>query len=133
MTYETPCQRDENDPDDWFIGQDGKQYGDDEFVTEEEAERIAKSVLIKADETPEDHQARVAAAVRQVHNARRRDALARRRRAKQACGECYFRTNCLDQALRDEHHNGTWGGYFEEELRQLRLEISRRKRRRSTE
>lgn len=91
MTYQTPCQNPDNDPNDWFIGRDGKQYPDDPFDTEEQSEAAAK-----------------------------REALIRRRRARAACYECYFRMQCLDIALEDHESHGTWGGYYEEELRQIR-------------
>lgn len=32
MTYVPPCARPENDPDDWFIERDGRQYPDDQMT-----------------------------------------------------------------------------------------------------
>lgn len=130
MTYQTPCSSPDSDPNDWFIGRDGKQYADDEFLTQEERDRIGRSVLRKGGESDYDHETRVDAAIRQAEASRKRAAIQRRRHAKEACHGCYFRTACLDQALDQDQQHGTWGGYYEEELRQIRLEIARRRRRR---
>lgn len=131
MTYQSPCASPENDPNDWFISKDGKQYADDEFLSQEDRDRIAKTVLAKPGEDAVEHETRVDAAIRQAEATRKRAALARRRHAKEACHDCYFRTACLDRALSEEQYHGTWGGYYEEELREIRREISRRKRRRA--
>lgn len=42
----TPCSDPANDPDDWFIGRDGRQYSEDQ-LTEEEFE-VAKAKRIAA-------------------------------------------------------------------------------------
>lgn len=131
---DTPCSASGIDPDDWFIGRDGKQYPDDEFLTEAERRGISRSVLPIGGETAEAHQERVDRALRAAEADRRRAALQRRRKAREACYSCPLRGECLDQALREEQNHGTWGGYYEEELREIRREISRRKRaRRSPE
>lgn len=130
MTYVRPCQEPENDPDDWFISRDGKQYPDDDFLTEDEVRGITKSVLPIQGETAEEHRDRVDRALNVAEADRKRRALTARRHAKEACFGCYFRTQCLDRALNEEQMHGTWGGYYEEELREIRREISRRKRRR---
>lgn len=129
MTYQTPCSSPQNDPNDWFISRDGKQYADDEFLTEDEAARVRRSVLRKPGESEYDHETRVDAALRQAESARKRKAIQKRRHAKEACFDCYFRTSCLDRALDEEQTHGTWGGYYEEELRQIRSERARRRRR----
>lgn len=96
MTYQKPCASQENDPDDWFIGKDGRQYPDEEL--EPEAEKAA---------------------------------LVRRRHAKDACFvDCLVRTRCLQLALDRPEPHGTWGGYYEEELRVIRTEIARRNKKR---
>lgn len=128
MTYQPPCSDPTSNPDAWFISRDGKQYADDEFLTQDERDRIAKAVLRKTGESDFDHETRVDAAIRQAEATRKRKALAARRHAKEACHGCYFRTACLDRALTEGQAHGTWGGYFEEELREIRREISRRKR-----
>lgn len=91
-----PCERPENDPEDWFIERDGKQYPDDEMPVP--------------------------------------NALKRRRHAKDACHtECYFRLQCLDLALQNPTPAtyGTWGGYYPEELREIRKVRDDRAARRS--
>ncbi len=133
MSLDLPCQDPGNDPDDWFIGRDGKQYPDEDFLSEDEVQRISKSVLAKDGETAEEHRDRVDAALGAAERSRRRQALQRRRHAKEACFGCPFRVGCLDKALAEPTPatHGTWGGYFEEELRTIRLEIGRRKRKRA--
>lgn len=126
------CSDPANDPNDWFISKDGKQYADDEFLTAAERAGLEKSVLPIEGESAEDHQARVDKAIYQAESARKRANLQRRRHAKEACQTgCYFRTQCLDQALNNNEVHGTWGGYYEEELRAIRIEIARRKRNRA--
>lgn len=41
-------------------------------------------------------------------------------RAKQVCGECLVRTECLDFALETNQDSGVWGGLSEEERRAIR-------------
>lgn len=132
MTYQPPCSDPDRNADDWFLGRDGKQYPDDEFLTEAERRGVAASVLRLEGDTDVDHEDRVALALRHAEGYRRRRALTARRHAREACHECYFRTSCLDRAIEEEHAHGTWGGYYEEELREIRREIARRKRARST-
>jgi hypothetical protein len=133
MTHQTPCSNPENDPDDWFIGRDGKQYADEDFLSEAEERGLARSVLPIAGESPEEHEERVNTAIRVATAERRRKALAARRHAREKCHtECYFRAQCLEQALDQDQQHGTWGGYYEEELREIRREIARRKRGRRT-
>lgn len=132
MTYQTPCSSPENDSNDWFISRDGKQYPDDDFLTDAEVAGLTKSVLRIDGETAEDHRDRVDAALAVASAERRRSALISRRQAKDKCHtDCYFRTQCLDRALVEHQDHGTWGGYFEEELREIRKEISRRKKNRT--
>lgn len=124
MTVKTPCRDPENNPDDWFIGRDGKQYPDDELVTEEDLAAHLAEVDPHGTRSTEE----VARIFERLKSDARRDALQRRRHAREACHEdCYFRTNCLDLAMRNVMEHGTWGGYFEEDLRGLRLEIARRR------
>lgn len=123
----TPCWETGIDPDDWFISRDGKQYPDDEFLTEVEKANIARSVLPKADETEDEHTERVDRAIRAAVADRRRAALQRRRKAREACYDCPVRLQCLDLALEGNIQHGTWGGYYEEEIREIRREIKRRR------
>lgn len=127
MTYQPPCK---TNSDDWFLSKDGKQYVDDDFLTEAEVKSITRSVLPLEDETTEKYRDRVDTAIKVAEADRKRRALQRRRHAKEACHECYFRTQCLDQALTQDQQHGTWGGYYEEELREIRREKARRDRRR---
>lgn len=123
-----PCWQTGANPDDWFISRDGKQYPDEEFLTDAEKRAIGKTVLGLAGESYDDHQARVARAIRAVEADRRRAALQRRRKAKEACLACPMRDECLRLALDGNFQHGTWGGLYEEELRELRRRISARKR-----
>lgn len=125
MTYQTPCNRPENDPDDWFISRDGRQYAYDDLLNEEEKQSIIEKIKLG------DEDAAVEVYDRALDRAEadaKTAALQKRRHAKEACYGCYLRMQCLDLALdRDEQH-GTWGGYYEEELREIRRKIARRKR-----
>lgn len=128
MTYQTPCQRPENEADDWFIGKDGKQYVDDEFVSNEEVAQI-RADLDPANYT--DHEAAVEAEVRRREDRRQRAALQRRRRARDKCHvECILRLQCLGENL--ELPYGTAGGYYEEERRQIVTLRNERESRRRT-
>lgn len=99
MTYQTPCSSPENNPDDWFINASGKQYAED------------------FDDLPEDE------AAEQV-----KVNLAARQHAKHLCFErCIARVDCLRRGLDEGHAHGIWGGYFEEEMREIRKEQARRK------
>lgn len=128
----TPCGDPANDPNDWFINPAGKQYPDDEFLSKAEVRAISLSVLVKPGESSEDHEGRVNAALGAAVRDRRRRALQARRHAKEACQECPIILECLQQALEEPTPatHGTWGGYYEEELRDIRIEKSRRRRRR---
>jgi hypothetical protein len=124
-----PCADHENhDPNDWFISKDGKQYPDDDLLTDDD--RLA--ILEAANEQGLEGQVRVEFIEKAEDRAEvdaKKAALQRRRHAREKCHtDCYFRTQCLGQALDGEQSHGTWGGYYEEELRQIRLEIGRRKR-----
>lgn len=113
---QTPCQR--GNPEDWYISRDGKQYGDESFLTAEEERKIAMTVLWLADETLEAHQDRVTARIAAIGRDRRRKALQKRRHAREACLlTCPVRVQCLDGAVERREFHGTWGGLFEEDLR----------------
>lgn len=118
MSIQTPCSVSET-PDDWFIGRDGKQYPDEEFLTADEKRRIRRSVLGIRGETPEQHEARASRAINAATNDRRRRSLGARRRAREACLACPIRVACLDEAIDKQHDHGTWGGLFEEDRREL--------------
>lgn len=121
-----PC-KESGDPDDWFIGRDGKQYPDQEFVHIEDVavhihdampDRDPESVTVDEVDEIMEHLERDA----------KREALIRRRKARDKChNECLFRTRCLDLAITTGAAYGTWGGYYEEEVRVLQAEIRRRK------
>ena len=123
----TPCKT--GDPDDWFVRPDGKQYPFDEILDHAERRRIALSVLARADESAESLLERREAAIRAAERSHRRAALIRRRKAREACHlECPVRTQCLELAMETRPGSGTWGGYYEEELAQIFLELDRRRR-----
>lgn len=131
MSFVAPCKRPDRDPDDWFIGRDGKQYPDDDLVPAEQVAEIRSAVVRLMGESGEQFRDRQDAAVGAFERDARRAALARRRHAKEACHEvCIMRLNCLDTALSNPKQAafGTWGGYYEEELRELRIGIKRRNR-----
>jgi hypothetical protein len=124
----SPCADRKNDPQDWFIRQDGKQYPDDIVLTEAERAGVARSVLRIGGETFEEHEARIARAINAAVNNRKRAALIRRRQAKDLCWSgCPIREGCLAQALERGEMHGTWGGYLEEELVQIRRRRGRRR------
>jgi len=49
-------------------------------------------------------------------------------RARQVCGECPVRIECLDFALDTNQDSGVWGGLSEEERRVIRRQRSGRNR-----
>ena len=124
--YLTPCQRPENNPEDWFIEKDGRQYADEDLLSHAEMQAVSNAALA---EHGEDLDA-IEAAIDAADEAAVKANLVRRRHAKDACYECYFRTQCLEVALTERPNHGTWGGYYPEELRQvIRLRDERQKRR----
>lgn len=120
-----PCQESET-PDDWFISRDGKQYTDEELLTDEDRYMAWSSIenAERRELTTEEKDRAIDRAEAEV----KRINLQRRRHAREACHDCLFRTRCLDRALREGIEHGTWGGYFEEQIREIRREISRRRR-----
>lgn len=122
-----PCADPANDPNDWFISRDGKQYSDDDFLTDDD--RI--EILERANEFGLEGEERIAfieSAQDDLEAEAKKDALRRRRWAKDKCFvECYFRLHCLDRALREQPSHGTWGGYDEDELKVLYEKINNRK------
>lgn len=48
--------------------------------------------------------------------------------AKEVCGECPVKVDCLDYALETNQDSGIWGGTSEEERRTLRRRIAGRER-----
>lgn len=110
MTFVPPCRRPENNPDDWFIEKDGRQYEDDVLVPDSELEKVAFEARALYVEGREDLILRAA--------------LRRRRQAKEKCfNECIarVRTACLGDALEAGMTDyGTRGGYYPEELRKIK-------------
>lgn len=49
-------------------------------------------------------------------------------RAKEVCGECAVKSECLEFALETNQDTGIWGGTSEDERRQIRREIALRAR-----
>ena len=127
-----PCRESET-PDDWFIGRDGRQYTDEDLVSQQERDSISDQVMRDAatDDVLTIEEARDAAdrAIDRAETDAKKAALIRRRKAREACHtSCLLRTRCLGQAIEGGQEYGTWGGYYEEELRGLRREIARRQR-----
>lgn len=130
MTKTPPCADRANDPQDWFIRADGKQYSHDDLLTDAERHGISRTVLAIGGETFEEHETRVERALNAARMNRKRIMLARRRRSKSLCwSECPIRDACMIQALDRGEMHGTWGGYLEEELAEIRKEQARRRRR----
>lgn len=120
-----PCR--EGDPDDWFLSKDGKQYPSDDLLDDDD--RIA--ILEEANRLELRDEARVEFIEKAQDRAEadaRRAALQRRRHAKEDCFGCLLRTRCLQMAIEGDFQHGTWGGYYEEEIREIRREIRRRNR-----
>lgn len=128
----TPCQDPGNNPDDWFISRDGKQYSDDVLVSDADVEAFlaaepmdAEGYLLNEAEAREILEAEAV-----------RAALIRRRHAKDKCfTECPARMACLSLALNLDDpmmpttDHGTFGGYYEEERREiLRARAARQNR-----
>ena len=126
---QTPCSDRTNDPNDWFIRPDGKQYTDEDFLSEAERAGVARSVLPIGGETHDEHEERVQSALKAARSNRRRQALARRRAAKSLCRRCPIMLDCMTKAIDDNETHGTWGGLLEEELAEVRREQARRRRR----
>lgn len=117
--YRPPCQVSKS-PDDWFIGRDGKQYPDDEFLGVEKRAQVAEKAAgaMPANTPFQEREEVIANAIFDAEDAVRRAAITRRRHARDACHvECYRRLECLSQGLEIPH--GTWGGYYEEERREI--------------
>lgn len=119
-----PCA--EGNGDDWFVSRDGRQYPSDDLLTD----IVRDAIAAEADRQGLDGEERVAFIEKTTDMAEgdaRRDALRRRRHARDACHtDCLFRTRCLDMVLEGDFQHGTWGGYYEEEIRELRRELRRR-------
>lgn len=125
MTYQTPCQRSDT-PEDWFLERDGKQYPDDEWVTEEERAKITDTIQsgnwIDEEGTIKWHLDR-------LERLRKEAALRRRRHALEACqNECYFRTQCLEIGIEENPPYGIFGGYDREQRKQI-VDLREEKRR----
>ena len=58
-------------------------------------------------------------------------ALTQIERAKQVCGQCAVRVDCLDFALSTNQDSGVWGGLSEEERRVIRRARAARARTRN--
>lgn len=121
MSFVTPCRRPENDPDDWFLGRDGKQYSDDPVMTVQEITDVRLQY---------DNEQEADLAVEEAEAFRLREAVKRRKAARSLCHtDCILRLQCLEAGLEVSH--GTWGGYYEEERAQIvRLRNERAFRRR---
>lgn len=126
--YVTPCASPENDPQDWFIDKAGKQYVDDVFVSDDEMFEILEEAdrrYLEGDERVDF----IGRTKRQVAGDNKRAQLGKRRRAREKCRtECYLREQCLEIALSTSTPatHGTWGGYFEEELTDIRRKQRKR-------
>jgi hypothetical protein len=112
----TPCADPTRDPNDWFIESYGKQYREDELLTEAEVADLDSIHLTESLE-PADRQRILDLAASE----KKRQALVRRRKAKESCREeCPIRKACLAQGLELQNlDHGIWGGYYPEERRAI--------------
>lgn len=118
-----PCRDEGANPDDWFITREGKQYSADDVIAPEDMLALVDEWDPNHEKPAEDRDAFAAAAEREAKSA----ALIQRRKARDLCHtDCLFRTRCLDMALTDGHEHGTWGGYYEEQIRAIRKAIAER-------
>jgi hypothetical protein len=116
MTHVQPCALPENNPDDWYLRPDGKQYSDESLAPADLLDLVQEAAQARRIR-PDEAEAIIEDAERDLA----RDAIVRRRHAKDKCHtECYFRLQCLDLALRNDETFGTWGGYYQEELADIR-------------
>jgi hypothetical protein len=122
--YVPPCRRPENDPDDWFIEKDGRQYHDEPVLAVAEVRSLWDLCL----ETGEDGMV----ALQRANDERLRENQRKRRHAKDRCfTECMMRGACLEQGLSEDFviaQYGIWGGYYPEELRAIQREGRRRRK-----
>lgn len=126
MTDQTPCRDPQNDPEDWFIDKDGKQYPDDDFVTTQQVNDAADAIP----GFDKDDLDQWETLVETLEEDAKKTALRKRRHARDKCyTECYFRTHCAQAALDTRPEHGTWGGYYREELKVLYKDLDARKRR----
>lgn len=126
MSTETPCH--EGNPEDWFIRRDGRQYDDDEIVTQDEAYAYLETEHPYWRNTSVEKVREITEAFVYRETAKRlRDATIRRRKAREACYTCPVRLSCLTVALEQRPSSGTWGGYYEEELRKLTRALDAKK------
>jgi hypothetical protein len=126
VTSGTPCSAGNIDPNDWFIERDGKQYRDDDILTHAEMQAVSNAAL---EEHGEDLEA-IEAAIDKAEAEAKRRMLIRRRKAREACFECPLRLQCFDAwvaAGRPDH--GIWGGYYPEQLAEIRRLMDERERR----
>jgi len=115
--YTPPCAQPENDPQDWFIEKDGRQYEDEPIFTADEVRAIWDAEYARGDDADPEGALQRATEERLAENIRKR------RHAKDKCfTECAMRTLCLQRGM-DEHFTiqryGIWGGYYPEELRAI--------------
>ena len=121
MSWVPPCRRPGADPDDWFIESNGKQYPEDELLTESDVQGIVEAVAASnPDATEEDYDRAIRRAERDALTA----ALGRRRRAKDACwNDCIPRIRlgvCLEVGMEPTNINhGIFGGYDPKERRAI--------------
>lgn len=128
MGFTPPCRAPENDPDDWFIEKDGRQYDDEELLTDAQRQAIVVEVLAGTTANDPNVLEKTEAAVDEANAEAGRTALARRRRAKDACAtECPVRQWCLGDLEDGDHEYGTRGGYYPEERRAMLRLLKRRR------
>jgi hypothetical protein len=123
----TPCQDPENDPNDWFIEKDGRQYYDEPVLGAQEVRDLWDECLT----TGEDGMV----ALQRANAERLRENVVKRRHAKDKCfTECPMRGACLEQGLSEDFvvaQYGIWGGYYPEELRAIQRQGRARRRART--
>jgi hypothetical protein len=125
--YVPPCGMPENDPNDWFIEKDGRQYSDESIFTVDEVASIW-DLAYAEDLNPDE-------VLDEATQKRLKANLVKRRHAKDKCHrECKIRTQCLSQGMDTPwgvRAYGIWGGYYPEELRVIDRERRAHVRRRA--
>jgi hypothetical protein len=120
----TPCSEPDRDPNDWFLNRHGQQYGDEPWLDPGDKEKLLAAMAEKGMD-----RLKQISAIARIEAQMKRDALGRRRRAREACYECPIRLACLEGALDRREAHGIYGGMYEEEREKFLRQRTRQKRR----
>lgn len=126
MTFVVPpCGSTENDPNDWYLEKDGRQYVDEPVLAADEVRALWDQCVVDGTDPM--------TALQQATEDRLAENQKRRRDAKAKCfHECPMRTMCLEKGFGDGSRietYGIWGGYDGSELRSMQRELRKRRKR----